>query len=60
MNQGSTAATKTNRNARKVIFSQITPIIAEKEKTNYFERKIKQIGAIYAGAVPKVKDNVFL
>ncbi len=29
--QGSKAATKINRNARKVIFSQITQIIAEKD-----------------------------
>ncbi|MHB2150160.1 hypothetical protein ACX8XP_13965 [Calditrichota bacterium LG25] len=29
--QGSQAATKINRNGRKVIFSQITQIIAEKD-----------------------------
>ncbi|MHB2150918.1 hypothetical protein ACX8XP_17830 [Calditrichota bacterium LG25] len=29
--QDSQAASKTNRNTRKVIFSQIAPIIAEKE-----------------------------
>ncbi|MHB2148200.1 hypothetical protein ACX8XP_04020 [Calditrichota bacterium LG25] len=28
---GSAAATKINRNARKAIFSQITPIVAEKK-----------------------------
>ncbi|WP_150109286.1 hypothetical protein [Caldithrix abyssi] len=29
---------KTNHNVRKVIFSPITPIIAEKDQTNYFKR----------------------
>ncbi|APF16919.1 hypothetical protein Cabys_168 [Caldithrix abyssi DSM 13497] len=33
---------------RKVIFSQITPTIAENDSTNYSEAKAKQIGAIYA------------
>ncbi|WP_456409281.1 hypothetical protein [Caldithrix abyssi] len=57
--QGSKAATQINRNVRKAIFPQITPTIAENDSTNYSEAKAKQTGVTY-GAVPKVKENVFL